>query len=1169
MLPVQMILACTFRQLRGWLLAVAFAPLLVALPREAASAPAPMAVDLLLPGPPSFRYAGYYAAVWRGYLAEEGLTVAVRHVGAAPSVVEAVMRRPAIYGVGGTDFLLARLEGRPVVMVAAILQETDEALTVREPGTPLSALAGKRLGLRAPPESAALRLMLMRAGLAPGRTEWVELPASAPDAAQLYLEAWQTGVRPEAIPALRPADHGVAAFYGDSLFTTEAELAYHPHRVRALRRAVLRGWDYALKNPAAIAAAMQEQRQALGDVGPTAQLLREAELIRGLVKPSMVSIGAIDRVRVREMAEALVELGLAPHTDYLENFVYAPLALWVPRWVYWAGGLLGVVAAAAGVVLIFNLRLQRRVAERTDELRRSEERVLQVFEHAPVAIVEQDYTAVQAWLDARRREGVTDLAAWLEAHPDDVLALSHAVRPVQANEVALRSVGATDLAAYARHMTQLSNASMLQAFREQLLALWTGERERRHDVVFHQEDGTEGDALLQWTVPLVEGAPDLERVLLVSTDVTALRRAEQRMRESEERFRTLFESAIEGVYESTPADGIVICNPAMARMFGCESAPEMQRWARSLGADHVYVDPQRRSHFLAALAKAEVVLDFESEIHCADGTRKWIAENVRAVRDGGGQLVRIQGFVTDISERKRFEQVLAEERERLAVTLRAMKEGVITTDSTGVILYLNETAEHLTGWTDGAAIGRPLADVCVLRHERSRVTVAVPIGETLRGERVVDLPAATQLVDRHEVPRLVEGRCAPVHDAHSRPIGMVMVIRDVAERSRLEAEMVRNSKLESLGVLAGGIAHDFNNLLTVILGNVTLAQLDRSLPASAARWLKDAETASVRARELTRQLLTFAKGGDPVRTTVQLAEVVREAANFALHGSPVKCEFVISSDLWPADVDKGQIGQVVQNLVINAVQAMPDGGVVQIRLVNEDHEGDPVRAIAAGSYLRLEIADEGSGIKPDHLSRIFDPYFTTKSTGSGLGLAMVYSIVKKHEGHVEVDSELGRGTTFRILLPASPAAKAEATKPEAHDQPLAGRVLFMDDQESICRMAATLLERLGFQVTAVRDGADVVREYTTARAEGRPFDVVLMDLTVPGGMGGREAMEELRRLDPQVRAIVSSGYSSDPVLANYRAHGFRGRVAKPYRASDLAKALRDVLAEKTDAAPVV
>jgi CheY-like chemotaxis protein len=315
----------------------------------------------------------------------------------------------------------------------------------------------------------------------------------------------------------------------------------------------------------------------------------------------------------------------------------------------------------------------------------------------------------------------------------------------------------------------------------------------------------------------------------------------------------------------------------------------------------------------------------------------------------------------------------------------------------------------------------------------------------------------------------------------------------------------------------------------------------------------------MRARDLTPQLLTFARGGEPVRSAVRLPEVLKEAAHFALHGSKVRCDFAIEDGLWTAEVDKGQIGQVVQNLVINAVQAMPDGGVMHISMRNQRLAASAVRQLDEGDYLCIVISDTGSGIRPEHLARIFDPYFTTKQSGSGLGLATVYSIIRKHQGHIEVESELGRGTRFRFWLPAVPdAAPAAAEVTHAPDN-LTGRVLFMDDEEPIRDMANALLKRLGFDVLTVVDGHEVLRAYAEAMTAGQRFDLVIMDLTVPGGMGGKEAMTELHKLDPLVRGIVSSGYSSDPVMANYKAHGFNGMVAKPYRLTDLAKTIRSVL----------
>ncbi len=381
-------------------------------------------------------------------------------------------------------------------------------------------------------------------------------------------------------------------------------------------------------------------------------------------------------------------------------------------------------------------------------------------------------------------------------------------------------------------------------------------------------------------------------------------------------------------------------------------------------------------------------------------------------------------------------------------------------------------------------------------------------------------------------------------------------IRDQLEKSaRLEAELVRSSRLESLGVLAGGIAHDFNNLLTVILGNVSLVRSGRNLDAEDDRFLRESERAGLRARDLTQQLLTFSKGGAPVRTAALLPDIVREAAGFALHGSSVRCDFDFSPGLWPGHVDRGQISQVVHNIVINAMHAMPTGGVVRIALRNEQISTSSGGTLPAGRYLHLSIQDSGTGISPQHIARIFDPYFTTKQQGSGLGLATVYSIIKKHGGNIDVESVLGQGTTFHIWLPAAECeSSSDFTEPAPLPQ-LRGRALVMDDEAPVREMAASMLRRLGLEVTTTVDGGEVVRAYSEALSGGERYSLVILDLTVPGAMGGKEAMTELLKLDPEVRAVVSSGYSNDPVMAHYREHGFRARVPKPYEFDQFAAAI--------------
>jgi signal transduction histidine kinase/ActR/RegA family two-component response regulator len=560
------------------------------------------------------------------------------------------------------------------------------------------------------------------------------------------------------------------------------------------------------------------------------------------------------------------------------------------------------------------------------------------------------------------------------------------------------------------------------------------------------------------------------------------------------------------------------------------------------------------------------MIEGELALQARDGTprrahyRCWLPAMEDSGRSGGP--AGAQAVLVDLTAIRQAEEALAAELERLSVTLQAMAEGVITTDAQGVVQYINEAAEYLTGWTAAGAIGRRIEDVCALRDATTRAPVPVPVAAALAGRSFADLPLNTLLVDRVNAARSVEGRCAPIHDLRDRIAGAVLVLRDVTQHARLEADMIRASKLESIGMLAGGIAHDFNNLLTGVLGNVSLATLDVPPGTGAVRWLREAEKGLLRTRDLTQQLLTFSKGGAPVLETVDLAEVVRETAQFALHGANVRGVFVFEPELRVAQADKGQIGQVVQNLVLNAVQAMPDGGEVRIALRNERLTAESSRTLAPGDYLLLEIADTGMGISPEHLTRVFEPYFTTKATGIGLGLATVYSIVRQHRGQIEVESEPGRGTTFRCWLPAAP--QPAPNRPESGSPFPAktkGRLLFMDDEEPIRTMAQALLSRLGFTVAVAANGEEALRLFTAAIAGGAPFDLVIMDLTVPGGMGGKETIVELRKFDPGVRAIVSSGYSSDPVMANHRAHGFQAMVPKPYRMADLAKAIARVMEE--------
>jgi PAS domain S-box-containing protein len=711
---------------------------------------------------------------------------------------------------------------------------------------------------------------------------------------------------------------------------------------------------------------------------------------------------------------------------------------------------------------------------------------------------------------------------------------------------------------------------------------------------YEQEFRAQRDDRVFWLheqVSISRVRPGEWRLAGVITDVTARRDAEQAVRASEVRYRSLFQHMPVAIIEADFSE--------VGRWLGevrASGVSDLARWLdedphrTSHGAKLVRIsnsndtarnilrmksasDFRRRSGILAtadtlrmvrsalvAIWEGRNTLEDQIEMRDFEGGRHFM--NVRwwvGLTEAGMDLSESVVVFVDLTDLKQAEAALAAEKERLAVTLRAMAEGVVTTDVAGRVQFMNPAAEALLQW-DASAIGRPVTEVCRLENNRTGAGVDLPVALVTQGGKVADLPAHTRLVTPKGAQRIVEGCCAPIHSTDRHVTGTVLVFRDVTEQERLEQELVRATRLESVGVLAGGIAHDFNNILTAVMGNLALAALDVATGSAAAAQLKAAEQAALRARDLTQQLLTYAKGGEPVRTTVHLEAVVKEMTGFSLLGSNVTAVFDLPDGLWAADADKGQIGRVVQNLVINSVQAMPGGGTLRISMRNDKVAASGRPGLIPGDYVQLAVADPGEGIRSEHLARIFDPYFTTKAGGSGLGLAAVYSIIKKHQGHIEVESEVGAGTTFRVWLPAlhevPPAPRLPAPAQEA---PLRGRVLFMDDEKIIRQMAELLLGRLGLDVECAADGAEAVEKYRKARAAGNPFSAVVMDLTVPGGMGGLEAVARLREIDPEVRAIVSSGYSSDPVLAKYRAHGFCGVIAKPYQMDDFTRVLRAAL----------
>jgi PAS domain S-box-containing protein len=630
--------------------------------------------------------------------------------------------------------------------------------------------------------------------------------------------------------------------------------------------------------------------------------------------------------------------------------------------------------------------------------------------------------------------------------------------------------------------------------------------------------------------------------------ISDYRKAESQLQEKEERYRLLFEQSPVGVFHYDHNLRITDCNDRFVSIL--RSSRE-----QLLNLDMNTLKDQR---VLPALKEALAggPAFYEGPYSATTSPAAiLIAMQTAPLLSREGRIRGGMGIVEEISERKKAEEELAAEKERLAVTLRSIGDGVITTDMEGRVVLLNQVAESQTGWSQEEAFGRSLQEVFCIVDEKTRDRCQNPVDKVLLSGKTEILAAPTVLINRDGRERIIADSGAPIRDRNGNMIGVVLVFRDITDEQRLSEELLKYEKLKSIGVLAGGIAHDFNNILTGIMGNISLAKMFAQDAEKVRKRLDEAEKASYLARELTQQLLTFSRGGAPVKTTASMAEYVQEAVNFALRGSKLKAEFFIPDDIWPVDFDQGQFQQVIHNLVINADQAMPEGGILRVGMENKTITAVEGFSLPEGRYVQIWFADQGIGIPKENLSKVFDPFFTTRPGASGLGLSTVYSIVKRHDGLITIDSQPGGGATFRLTLPASGKTTAvqKATEPSLFSGQ--GRILVMDDEPIVREVLGEMLTRLGFEVQYAQDGAEAVKIYRVAKKIDQPFDLVIMDLTVAGGMGGLEALQKLLEFDPGVRAIASSGYSSDPVMSDFQAYGFKGVMAKPYTLEELSRAL--------------
>jgi len=612
------------------------------------------------------------------------------------------------------------------------------------------------------------------------------------------------------------------------------------------------------------------------------------------------------------------------------------------------------------------------------------------------------------------------------------------------------------------------------------------------------------------------------------------------------------------LHQNNPS--ISFSNAALKNLTGYTETEFAQCLVSGLFGD--LTDPRDALLIEHRLREGEPVHEIEIQLRGKDCMPFWATLSILQPEHHPDAWVLV---IRDISSRKWAEERLERENQRLAVTLRSIGDGVITVDTQGHVEFINRQGEWITGYHQADVAGKPLGQVFYTIDEKTRQTRENPLNKVFKTAKSVEFKDGVLLVTANGDERKIRANLSPIINHQDRIIGAVLAFSDISDASKLEQELQKSQRMESISLLAGGIAHDFNNILTGILGNLSMATSQCDPQNALFHFLKSAENASIRAKDLTYQLLTFSKGGVPTKEKASIYNLLSESAGFILSGSKCRLRNDLPDDLWAALVDEGQISQVINNLIINAVHAMPDGGTITISAENVVVGDEPSLPLEPGAFSKITIADEGVGISVENMVRIFDPYFSTRKSGSGLGLATSYSIVKNHGGHIEVDSEVGRGSTFTLYLPAMQGEVEVAARQNSIIHRGHGRVLVMDDESMIQQIVGDMLKHLGYEVDFAENGDEAIEKYTDAKASAVPFDVMILDMTVPGGKGAKEVVAELLPTHPDVKAVLASGYIDNPMMKAYRTHGFRGTITKPFNIAEISWVVKTVVEEGKEA----
>ena len=1077
-----------------------------------------------------FQFAGFYAAEEQGYYREAGLDVNFLEGQPDKGPIDKVLQGAAQYGVDDCRLLLARNDGKPVVALGVIFQHSPAILIARQDSAAqnIHDLARKRIMLDETTED--ISAYLVSEGLTKDRYTLIRHSFNLQDLLDGKVDAISAYLTNEPFfldqlgfnyLAFTPRSAGID-FYGDTLFTTEQELKNHPERVKAFREASFRGWKYALAHAdemVDLILAKYSQHKS------REHLLAEARQMTLLIQPDLVELGYMNPGRCRHIADTYADLGILPRNFPLTGFLYSP----EPKSdhthiVVLAFFLAGCLMTAMGIVWA----LRKMVRVRTKDLDQANRR-LTLHGYQMASIINGTTDAVYIKDLQGRYVVVNDEVERLFGRPrEEIIGLDdHHFLPAKEAEALIASdraiMGGNQVVTREEPITTLDQLRVYLATKGPV----------------HDEDG------------------NVMGLFGISRNITDLKRQEEALKKSNDQFLSLVANTPGHIaYVNAHTLRYEFVNEQFEKSFGIPVEKIIGSEVRDI------IGEKNFAHALPYIneVKTGKSVSYENTFNLVTGQR-WIRVNYSPIFADDVQVSSIVVLSYDITERKLAEQALQESEQKLKNLLAHIPTALALTDEQGRITFRNKRFVELFGYSE--------AEVA---NGEEWWLHAYP-DEQIRQRAIANWKAAVQRaidtdrnIDTKEYPVTCKDGVTRLIEITGILLGkdILTTFVDVTERKRLEEERQTIEKLKSLGTLAGGLAHDFNNILAGLYGNISLAKskLAKDAPDHPGfRFIEAAEKSMNSAVLLTNQLLTFAKGGAPVKENLSLQSLIEEVVQFNLSGSNVKAVITPADSLWLAKADQGQVQQVFANLTINAIQAMPSGGHLRIALKNVDTSKNPLSGLGKGRFIRVTVADQGTGIAPEHLDRIFDPYFTTKQTGSGLGLATIYSIIKRHGGHISVASQLGKGTTFTLYLPASETRELspKVSPVEAPQNVVPAKVLVMDDEEVIRSTISDMLEDLGYAVATAAEGQQSLDLYRQAFDSGRPFDLAILDLTIPGGVGGKETARRILQIDPEARLVVSSGYADDPIMANCSEFGFCGVVAKPYSLQKLSSVLTQVL----------